>query len=103
MARNADHCLAGIALCDDSLLTVAQRDAVRLAYLDRNFTGCMNAVGTLVACNRDDLTPQQRALVDRRNIAVNQYLCAHALLGCDESLLAADDGVGDPGGRTNLP
>lgn len=92
LARNVDHCLAGIALCDTSLLTAAQRDAVRQAYLDRNFTGCMNAVGTLVACNREDLTPQQRALVDRRDIAVNRYVCANALMGCDESLLAADQG-----------
>ena len=50
----------------------------------------MNAVGTLVSCNRNDLSTEQRELVNRRNLTLNLYVCTYALMGCDERLLTAE-------------
>jgi hypothetical protein len=88
--RNVELCMSGLAACDEVALTDPQRTAAWQAYSDRNFAGCMNAVGTLVRCNRDDLSPEQKIQVDRRNLAVNFYVCANALLGCNPDLLTPD-------------
>jgi hypothetical protein len=58
--------------------------------LERNYLGCLHAVGTLVSCNPDDLSPEQRERVRRRNLAANLYACLYAIFGCDESLLTLE-------------
>jgi len=88
--RNFEACLGGLTRCNEALLSGAQLAAVRDAYAQRNFSGCMNTVGTLVGCNHDDLSAEQRDLVRRRNLAVNLFLCASAILGCDERLLTPE-------------
>ena len=88
--RNFDACLGGLTRCNETKLSEAQLAAVRDAYAQRNFSGCMNTVGTLVGCNPDDLSDEQRDLVRRRNLAVNLFLCASAILGCNESLLTPE-------------
>jgi hypothetical protein len=88
--RNFEACLGGLTRCNEALLSDAQLAAVRDAYTQRNFSGCMNTVGTLVGCNHDDLSAEQRDLVRRRNLAVNLFLCASAILGCDERLLTPE-------------
>jgi len=87
--QHFQDCLAGLR-CNAALLSEAQLAAVRDAYAQRTFSGCMNTVGTLVGCNPDDLSAEQRDLVRRRNLAVNFFLCANAILGCDESLLTSE-------------
>jgi hypothetical protein len=88
--RNFEACLGGLTRCNEAMLSEAQLAAARDAYTQRNFSGCMNTVGTLVGCNPDDLSAEQRDLVRRRNLAVNFFLCANAILGCDESLLTPE-------------
>ena len=88
--RNFEACLGGLTRCDEALLGESQFAAVRDAYAQRNFSGCMNTVGTLVGCNLDDLSDEQRALVRRRNLAVNLFLCANAILGCNDGLLTPE-------------
>lgn len=88
--RNFMYCLSGLSACDPYALTDDQRTASRDAYLQRNFAGCMNSVGTLLSCNPDDLSTAQRDLVQRRNLAVNFYVCSNALIGCVEDLLTAE-------------
>jgi hypothetical protein len=88
--RNFEACLGGLTRCNETMLSQAQLTSVRDAYAQRNFSGCMNTVGTLVGCNPDDLSSEQRDLVTRRNLAVNLFLCASAILGCDESLLTPE-------------
>jgi hypothetical protein len=58
--RNVELCMSGLTACNEVALTDPQRAAAWQAYSDRNFAGCMNAVGTLVSCNRDDLSVEQR-------------------------------------------
>jgi hypothetical protein len=82
--------MSGLTGCDESRLTEPERAAMREAYSQRNFSGCMNTVGTLVRCSPEDLSEAQRELVERRNRAANLYVCAHALIGCDETLLSED-------------
>lgn len=89
-ARNLVRCMSGLTGCDESRLTDTERRAMREAYTQRNFSGCMNTVGTLVRCSPEDLSDAQRELVERRNRAANLYVCANALLGCDERLLTDD-------------
>ena len=88
--RNFEACLGGLTRCSEAMLSEAQLAEVRDAYAQRNFSGCMNTVGTLVGCNPDDLSAEQRDLVTRRNLAVNLFLCANAILGCDERLLTPE-------------
>lgn len=88
--RNFEACLGGLTGCNEAMLSEAQLAAVRDAYAQRNFSGCMNTVGTLVGCNPDDLSGEQRDLVKRRNLAVNLFLCANAILGCDERSLTPE-------------
>ena len=88
--RNVERCMSGLTACNEVALTDPQRVAAWQAYSERNFAGCMNAVGTLVSCNRDSLSAEQKAEVDRRNLAVNFYVCANALLGCNPDLLTPD-------------
>ena len=89
-SRNFEACLGGLTSCNPALLGEVQRTSVREAYEQRNFSGCMNTVGTLVRCNLDVLSPEQQDLVRRRNLAVNLFLCTNAVLGCDESLLTPE-------------
>jgi len=86
-ARNFMYCLSGLSACDRSTLTETQTAAAHSAYLQRNFAGCMNSVGTLLSCNPDDLSTEQRDLVRKRNLAVNLYVCSNALIGCVDELL----------------
>ena len=88
--RNVELCMSGLTACNEVALTDSQRAAAWQAYSDRNFAGCMNAVGTLVSCNRDDLSAEQNAQVDRRNLAVNLYVCTNSLLGCNPDLLTPE-------------
>lgn len=88
--RNFRYCLGGLTACDAAALTDSQRSAVRAAYLERNYSGCMNAVGTLVNCNPADLSSEQRERVRLRNLEANAYICANALMGCDEALLTPE-------------
>lgn len=88
--RNFEACLGGLTRCNEAMLSEAQLAAVREAHSQRNFSGCMNTVGTLVGCNPHDLAADQRDLVRRRNLAVNLFLCANAILSCDESLLTPE-------------
>lgn len=88
--RNFEACLGGLTSCNEALLSEVQRTSVREAYEQRNFSGCMNTVGTLVGCNPDDLSAEQSELVRRRNLGVNLFLCANAILGCDKSLLTPE-------------
>lgn len=88
--RNFEACLGGLTRCNEALLGEGQLVAVRDAYAQRNFSGCMNTVGTLVGCNHGDLSAEQRDLVRRRNLAVNLFLCANAILGCNEDLLTPE-------------
>lgn len=88
--RNLEFCIAGLTSCNEAALTDPQRAAAWEAYSQRNFAGCMNAVGTLVTCNRSDLSAEQRALVDRRNLAVNVFVCSNALMGCNQDLLTPE-------------
>lgn len=89
-ARNLEFCLSGMAACNPVPLSDDERARVREAYLQRNFMGCMNTVGTLVACDPDALSPAQREQVHRRNLAANEYVCMHALMGCNEALLTPE-------------
>jgi hypothetical protein len=89
-SRNFMYCVSGLSACDEAALTAEQQAAAREAYLQRNFSGCMNSVGTLLRCNSDDLSAEQRDLVHERNVAVNFWICSHALLGCDDALLTPD-------------
>jgi hypothetical protein len=88
--RNVELCLGGLTGCDETRLTQAELTAAREAYSQRNFAGCMNTVGTLVTCNLDDLSSEQRDLVTRRNLAVNAFLCSNSMFGCDQNLLSAE-------------
>lgn len=88
--RNFEACLGGLTRCRETFLSEAQLAAVRHAYAQRNFSGCMNSVGTLVGCNPDDLSAEQAELVRRRNLAVNLFLCANAILGCNDTLLTPE-------------
>jgi hypothetical protein len=54
----------------------------------------MNAVGTLVSCNPQDLSAEQRDSVERRNLSVNAFLCSNAMFGCDVDLLTAEQRAG---------
>ena len=82
--------MSGLTACNEVVLTDSQRAAAWQAYSDRNFASCMNAVGTLVSCNRDDLSAEQKAQVDRRNLAVNFYVCTNSLLGRNPDLLTPE-------------
>lgn len=88
--RNFEACLGGLTRCNEAMLSEAQRSAVHDAYAQHNFSGCMNTVDTLVGCNPDDLSAERRDRVRRRNLAVNLFLCANAIPGCDESLLTPE-------------
>jgi len=89
-ARNFMYCVSGLSACDPAALTPEQARSAREAYLQRNFAGCMNSVGTLLRCNADDLSTEQRELVLRRNVAVNFYICSNALIGCNDALLTPE-------------
>lgn len=88
--RNFEACLGGLTRCNEVILNEAQLAEVRDAYAQRNFSGCMNTVDTLVGCNPDDLSAEQRDLVRRRNLAVNLFLCSNAILGCNDSMLTPE-------------
>jgi len=100
-ARNFGFCLSGISECDPSTLTDSQRAAAREAWLQRNFAACMNSVGTLLPCNRAELSAEQLELVDRRNLAVNLYICSNALIGCNEGLLTEEQRVAVQAEKSN--
>lgn len=91
--RNFMYCVSGLSACEKELLTEDQRAAARDAYLQRNFAGCMNSVGTLLRCRQDDLSVEQLELVQRRNVAVNFYICSNALIGCNDALLTPEQRV----------
>ncbi len=91
--RNKESCLAGLIACKEDALSAEERAAVRVAYAERNFSGCMNTVGTLVQCNREDLTSEQLEMVRRRNLAANYFLCATGAFGCIENLLTEEQRI----------
>lgn len=97
--RNLEYCMGGMTLCDTSRLTEAEAAQAHEAYLVRNFSGCLNTVGTLVACNPGDLSEAQRDAVRQRNAAVNYFLCVSNAFGCDLSQLtpAQRERIGNPG------
>lgn len=90
-ARNMDLCRNGLAHCNADLLDDEGKAAARDAYLARNFISCMNTVGTLVPCRPEDLSHGQREQVRQRNLAANRYVCRLGIMGCDESLLTAEE------------
>jgi hypothetical protein len=81
---NFSSCLSGY-LCDENLLTQAEKQRVKEASLSRNFQYCL--AGYL--CDENLLTYSERQKVWEAQLSRNYSSCLSGY-GCDESLLTED-------------